>query len=108
MSVREEARRLLRHYPGVVEVAEAGIGAPSLFDQEEAWSLLSRTGTNITKTDESATGCSDQAGKCPARECLTDAEREAVEVAAEAYADDHGERFAATLRSLLERTKCTT
>jgi hypothetical protein len=34
---------------------------------------------------------------------LTDAEREAVEVAAEAYADDHGERFAATLRGLLSR-----
>ena len=36
---------------------------------------------------------------------LTDAEREAVEVAAESYADDHGERFAATLRALLERLK---
>lgn len=36
---------------------------------------------------------------------LTDAEREAIEVAAEAYAGDHGERFAATLRSLLERMK---
>jgi hypothetical protein len=36
---------------------------------------------------------------------LTDEEREAVEVAAAAYADDHGERFAATLRALLERTK---
>ena len=34
---------------------------------------------------------------------LTDAEREAVEVAAEAYAGDHGRRFAATLRGLLER-----
>ena len=34
---------------------------------------------------------------------LTDAEREAVEVAAAAYADDHGERFAATLRALLQR-----
>lgn len=34
---------------------------------------------------------------------LTDEERETVEVAAEAYADDHGERFAATLRALLER-----
>ena len=34
---------------------------------------------------------------------LTDAEREAVEVAAEAYADDHGERFAVNLRALLER-----
>jgi hypothetical protein len=36
---------------------------------------------------------------------LTAAEREAVEVAAEAYDSDHGERFAATLRALLERTK---
>jgi hypothetical protein len=35
---------------------------------------------------------------------LADEEREAVEVAAAAYADDHGERFAATLRSLLSRT----
>jgi len=35
---------------------------------------------------------------------LTDEEREAVAVAAESYASDHGERFAATLRSLLERT----
>jgi hypothetical protein len=34
---------------------------------------------------------------------FTDAEREAIEVAAAAYADDHGERFAATLRSLLAR-----
>ena len=38
-----------------------------------------------------------------ARLSLTDEEREAVAVAAEAYADDHGERFAATLRALLER-----
>jgi hypothetical protein len=50
-------------------------------------------------------------GSCPAPDnaangdILTDEEREAVEVAAEAYADDHGERFAATLRALLERTK---
>jgi hypothetical protein len=35
---------------------------------------------------------------------LTDAEREAVEVAAQAYVADHGERFAATLRALLSRT----
>ena len=35
---------------------------------------------------------------------LTDAEREAIAVAAEAYANDHGERFAAILRGLLERT----
>ena len=34
---------------------------------------------------------------------LTDAERDAIEVAAAAYADDHGERFAAILRNLLER-----
>ena len=40
-----------------------------------------------------------------AQPTLTDAEREAVEEAAEAYADDHGERFAATLRGLLDRTQ---
>lgn len=34
---------------------------------------------------------------------LTDEEREAVEVAAAAYADDHGERFAEVLRNLLAR-----
>jgi hypothetical protein len=50
-------------------------------------------------------------GDCPVPEnaangdILTAAEREAVEVAAQAYADDHGERFAATLRALLERLK---
>ena len=48
-------------------------------------------------------------GDCPEPEnaangdILTAAEREAVEVAAEAYASDHGERFAATLRALLQR-----
>jgi len=36
---------------------------------------------------------------------ITAEEREAVEVTAQAYADDHGERFAATLRALLERLK---
>jgi len=34
---------------------------------------------------------------------LTDAEREAIEVAADAYSSDHGERFAKILRGLLER-----
>ena len=42
---------------------------------------------------------------CTLNFTLTDEEREAIEVAAEAYVADHGERFAATLRSLLERTK---
>jgi hypothetical protein len=41
----------------------------------------------------------------PAAIHLTDEEREAIEVAAAAYADDHGERFAAILRSLLTRLK---
>jgi len=36
---------------------------------------------------------------------LTDEEREVIEVAAAAYAADHGERFAAILRNLLERLK---
>jgi hypothetical protein len=65
--------------------------------------LLSRTGSNDAKTGEDATECPSQGEKLPERERLTAAEREAVEVAAEAYASDHGERFAATLRALLER-----
>jgi hypothetical protein len=64
---------------------------------------LSRTGSNDEKTGDDAAECRDQGVKLPERECLTAEEREAVEVAAEAYADDHGERFAATLRKLLER-----
>ena len=67
--------------------------------------LLSRTGTNDAKTGDDATECPSQGEKLPERERLTDEEREAVAVAAEAYADDHGERFAATLRALLERLK---
>jgi hypothetical protein len=35
--VREEARDILRHYPGVVEVSAAGDAAPHLFDPKEAW-----------------------------------------------------------------------
>jgi hypothetical protein len=37
--VREEARRLLKHYPGVVELSLAGERAPQVFDSEEAWRL---------------------------------------------------------------------
>jgi hypothetical protein len=64
---------------------------------------LSRTGSSDAKTGEGATECRDQGVKLPERDRLTAAERETVEVAAAAYADDHGERFAATLRALLER-----
>jgi|LakMenEpi03Aug12_release.lakeMendotaPanAssembly.Ray.scaffolds.fasta_scaffold31640_13 hypothetical protein len=39
------------------------------------------------------------------RVALSDAEREAIEVAAEAYAGDHGQRFAEILRLLLKRSK---
>ena len=37
--VREEARRLMRHYPGVVDMSQAGERAPNVFDPEEAWRL---------------------------------------------------------------------
>jgi hypothetical protein len=36
-AVREEARAILRHFPGVVEVSAAGDAAPHLFDSKEAW-----------------------------------------------------------------------
>jgi hypothetical protein len=35
--IREAARDILRHYPGVVEVSAAGDAAPHLFDSREAW-----------------------------------------------------------------------
>ena len=35
--VREEAQRLLRHYPGVVDIAAAGHAVPTVFDEDEAW-----------------------------------------------------------------------
>jgi hypothetical protein len=60
-------------------------------DEMERLRLLSETG-DCPAPDNAANG-----------DILTDEEREAVEVAAAAYADDHGERFAATLRALLER-----
>jgi hypothetical protein len=65
--------------------------------------LLSRAGKNGDTAGEDAAKCTVKSEKLPERDRLTAAEREAVEVAAEAYADDHGERFAATLRNLLER-----
>ena len=65
--------------------------------------LLSRAGKNGETAGEDAAKCTVKSEKLPERDRLTAAEREAVEVAAEAYADDHGERFAATLRKLLRR-----
>ena len=46
-----------------------------------------------------------EAKQLPKRVALSDAEREAIEVAAEAYAGDHGERFAEILRLLLNRSQ---
>jgi hypothetical protein len=40
--VREEARRLMRHYPGVVDMSQAGERAPNVFDCEEAWKIDER------------------------------------------------------------------
>lgn len=36
-SVREEALNILRHFPGVVELSQAGAAAPNVFDETEAW-----------------------------------------------------------------------
>jgi hypothetical protein len=63
----------------------------------------SRAGSDDETTGEDAAKCTVKSEKLPERDRLNEAEREAVEVAAEAYADDHGERFAATLRGLLSR-----
>lgn len=46
-----------------------------------------------------------EAKPLPKRVTLSEAEREAIEVAAEAYAGDHGQRFAEILRLLLKRSQ---
>jgi hypothetical protein len=35
--VRDEARRLLRHFPTLTDVSAAGRGCPEVFDAEEPW-----------------------------------------------------------------------
>jgi len=47
----------------------------------------------------------EEAEALPQRVTLSNAEREAIEVAAEAYSSDHGERFAEILRLLLTRSE---
>ena len=65
---------------------------------------LSRTGSNDAKTDEWATESSNQAGKCPERECLTDEEREALLWLSEGDSPFPAEaRRMAVVRGLLER-----
>jgi hypothetical protein len=66
-----------------------------------AWLCRLRTAWESTPDEPSTPSEGTRQAGCT----LTDAEREAVEVAAEAYSSDHGERFAAILRGLLERTK---
>lgn len=38
-SVRREARSLLKHYPGVVDMWQAGSATPEVFDPDEAWKV---------------------------------------------------------------------
>ena len=73
---------------------------------------LSRTGSNDAKTGDDAVECCKHGEKCPERERLTDAEREAVERAADALGgvddwspdeSDKDDKAVATLRGLLER-----
>jgi len=65
--------------------------------------VMETAADEIERLRLSASGDCPKPDNAAAQDILTDAEREAVEVAAESYADDHGERFAATLRALLER-----
>jgi hypothetical protein len=69
---------------------------------------LSRTGSNDAKTGDDATERCDQGVKCPERERLTDAEREAI-LAMACHCDTRAglewHKYSATLRALLERTK---
>jgi hypothetical protein len=72
-------------------------------------SLLSRTGSESAKSAAAARESSEQAGKVPERERLTNEEREALDVGAHAvaqlYVGPEGIAVAATLRTLLERLR---
>jgi hypothetical protein len=90
----------LRHWRGL-HLAHSG----ELF--EEAAAEIERLREAICRLANQDATLSVQGGSVTVTmdATITDAEREAIEVAAEAYIADHGERFAATLRSLLERTQ---
>jgi hypothetical protein len=74
-------------------------------DAEEAAAEIERLRDSIRRFADQDATLSVQGGNVTVTidATLTAEEREAIEVAAAAYADDHGERFAATLRSLLTR-----
>ena len=67
--------------------------------------LLSRTGSDLRQTRDSAPECGSQGEKLPERDRLTDAEREAVEYFAAFHRSprEGDAAAAATLRGLLER-----
>jgi hypothetical protein len=110
-----EVRRL-RAVIAAIEPSPAPAGSVR---KPVAWGIQFWTGDihyEVFGTEEQAERemyrVSPPADVCPAwvvpmyiKPSLTDAEREAVEVAAEAYAADQGEQFATTLRGLLERLK---
>ena len=91
-----------------------GTGGPYGVDRALA-ALLSRTGSDGEKAGDDATECHLQSQKLPERECLTDAEREAIAAGLGAlerlYEDSPPiskpiyEQHAPTLRGLLERLK---
>lgn len=97
----ERLRSLLHiHLPQLSDEAAAEI--------ERLRALLSRTGSGLRQTSDNATGCRSHGEKLPERDRLTDAEREAIELAAGDYLyhQDAGGRaqwIRTTLLGLLER-----
>jgi len=85
----ERLRQSDRLQPITIEVEQLRLAIRRLADQDATLSVCDGA---VTVTMDAT---------------LTDEEREAIEVAAAAYACDHGERFAAILRSLLERLSTT-
>jgi hypothetical protein len=90
----ERIRRLrFVHIPGTSDLMEEA--AAEIERLREAIRSLAAQDATLSVCDGNVTVTMDAT--------ITDAEREAIEVAAEAYVADHGERFAAILRNLLER-----
>ena len=82
-------------------------GESQVLSQENLTLALSRTGSNSRQTCDNAEECRSHGVKCPERDRLSDAEREAIKVVESDYSDNDMDaecwQIAATLRGLLER-----
>ena len=98
----ERLRQSDRLQPIKIEVEQLRLAIRRLADQDATLSVCDGSVT-VTMDATPDTHTTPTEGSVQAQCPITVEEREAIEVAAAAYSEDHGERFATILRSLLER-----